>query len=79
METFKDYVQDANRLCETVLGERDAARAKQKLTRMQEKISKSGLTVYQKYFLMSSLTQQLSPHMQDDYYGQSRQPLTAQQ
>lgn len=55
MKNFNAYVKDANRLCQEILGARDANNANKKLNCMQEKINHSRLNIYQK----DSLIQQL--------------------
>lgn len=55
MKKFDAYVQEANRLCDKALAESNASIASQRLLHMHEKISRSKLTVYQKYFLLRQL------------------------
>lgn len=55
MKNYNTYVQEANLLCSRVLQEKNAERTSQKLTHMQQEISHSDLTVYQKEFLMRKL------------------------
>lgn len=55
MKNFKTYVQEANCLCNKILRERDAAIARIKINQMQESVSRSELTVYQKERLLRQL------------------------
>ena len=56
MKNYKSYVLEAHRLCEKALeGNPDSARINEELTRMQEKVRQSRLTVYQKDFLIQQL------------------------
>lgn len=55
MKKFDAYVQKANRLCDKVLAESNVGIASQRLLHMQERISRSELKVYQKYFLLRQL------------------------
>ena len=55
MKNFDAYVQDANRLCKEILRRNDSSTAYKELNCLQESISQSRLSVYQK----DSLIQQL--------------------
>lgn len=55
MKNYSTYVQEANLLRATAQEEKDTERTTQQLIHMQEKISHSDLTVYQKEFLMRQL------------------------
>lgn len=56
MKKFDAYAQEADRLCNRVLAESAADLANQQLLRMQEKINRSELTVYQKDFLLQLIS-----------------------
>jgi uncharacterized membrane protein (DUF106 family) len=55
MKNYKSYMQEAQSLCTRAIKEKDSERTTQKLMDMQEQISHSDLTVYQKEFLMRQL------------------------
>jgi len=56
MKNYKSYANEAHRLCVKALeGSSDSASINEELTRMQEKVRQSRLTVYQKDFLIQQL------------------------
>jgi hypothetical protein len=56
MKSYNTYEKDTRRLCsEALQGSDDPACTGKKLSRMQEKIRQSQLTVYQKEFLLNQL------------------------